>query len=75
MWAAKQEKFRPLQECFFLTFPFIDQALEPNGGRFCLVCLEAASIGNSLIGGGTNVARHLAGIFRVGFRKRLGLRG
>jgi len=24
MWAAKQEKFRPLQECFFLTFPFIE---------------------------------------------------
>jgi hypothetical protein len=24
MWAAKQEKFRPTQECFFLTFPFIE---------------------------------------------------
>src|SRR5260370_11771331 len=24
MWAAKQEKVRPLQECFFLTFPFIE---------------------------------------------------
>ncbi len=23
MWAGKQEKARPLQECFFLTFPFI----------------------------------------------------
>ena len=23
-WAAKQEKFRPLQECFFLTSPFIE---------------------------------------------------
>jgi len=51
------------------------QALEPNGIRFCLVCLEAASIGSSLIGGGTNLPRHLAGIFRVGFRKRQGLRG
>src|SRR5260370_32869109 len=24
MWAGKQEKVRPLQECFFLTFPFIE---------------------------------------------------
>ena len=23
-WAAKQEKFRPLEECFFLTSPFIE---------------------------------------------------
>ena len=22
-WAAKQEKFRPLWKCFFLTYPFI----------------------------------------------------
>src|SRR3984957_6257317 len=25
MWAGKQEKVRPLQECFFLTFLFIEQ--------------------------------------------------
>src|SRR5271154_2124988 len=25
MWAAKQEKVPPLQECFFLTSPFIEQ--------------------------------------------------
>jgi hypothetical protein len=24
MWAGKQEKVRPLQECFFLTFLFIE---------------------------------------------------
>jgi hypothetical protein len=24
MWAGKQEKVRPLQGCFFLTFPFIE---------------------------------------------------
>ena len=23
-WAAKQEKFRPMQKCFFLTSPFIE---------------------------------------------------
>src|SRR5260370_15180981 len=27
MWAGKQEKVRPLQECFFLTFPFIEPGL------------------------------------------------
>src|ERR1700680_5057457 len=26
-WAVKQEKFRPLERCFFLTLPFI----EPTG--------------------------------------------
>src|SRR5271170_5486819 len=24
-WAAKQEKFRPMPECFFLTSPFIER--------------------------------------------------
>jgi hypothetical protein len=24
-WAEKQEKFQPLQKCFFLTSPFIEQ--------------------------------------------------
>jgi hypothetical protein len=24
-WAAKQEKFQPLEMCFFLTSPFIEQ--------------------------------------------------
>jgi hypothetical protein len=35
-WAAKQEKVRPLQECFFLTFLFIEliRSLEPTGGIF-----------------------------------------
>src|SRR5229473_1958741 len=30
-WAAKQEKFRPMQECFFLTSTFIElhQANDP----------------------------------------------
>ena len=23
-WAAKQEKARPMQKCFFLTYPFIE---------------------------------------------------
>ena len=45
------------------------QELEPNGGRFWLVCLEAASIGDSLAGDGTDVARHLAGIFQIGLEK------
>jgi hypothetical protein len=26
-WAAKQEKFRPMEECFFLTSTFIEQIL------------------------------------------------
>jgi len=33
-WAAKQEKVRPLQVCFFLTFLFIE--LTRAQGRFCL---------------------------------------
>src|SRR6201988_1296779 len=26
-WAAKVEKFRPREECFFLTFPFIERII------------------------------------------------
>src|SRR6202008_4728035 len=29
-WAAKVEKFRPREECFFLTFPFIEQIRWPS---------------------------------------------
>jgi len=33
MWAGKQEKVRPLQECFFLTFLFIDEKLLKRHAR------------------------------------------
>jgi hypothetical protein len=31
-WAAKQEKVQPLELCFFLTFPFIEQTSFRYGG-------------------------------------------
>jgi hypothetical protein len=33
MWAGKQEKVRPLQECFFLTFLFIERVQQPSTWR------------------------------------------
>ena len=34
-WAAKQEKFRPMQECFFLTSAFIERnhIFPPQAGQ------------------------------------------
>jgi hypothetical protein len=47
-WAEKEEKFRPMEECFSLTSPFIELtrqvellpvcALGPAGGMFLLAC-------------------------------------
>jgi hypothetical protein len=41
MWAAKQEKFRPLQECFFLTFPLARNSLLVDLGCGSLDDLES----------------------------------
>src|ERR1700751_1563199 len=45
-WAAKVEKFRPREECFFLTFPFIEQSKQQRpkkGQRVC--CSVSPTVG------------------------------